>query len=179
VSAAPVESEIKLKAASPAAAREALARVGADLARARHLENNVVFQDAHGVLGAQASLLRLRRTPDISVLTFKGPRQIVDGVKSREEIEVDVSDADALQLILERLGYRTVFRYQKYREVYHWQDLEIVVDETPVGTFFEIEGPISAIHKAASALGYGPKDYITESYAALYVALGGEGDMVF
>ena len=69
--------------------------------------------------------------------------------------------ADAAQAILARLGFRAVFRYQKYRETYHWQDVEIVVDETPIGTFLEIEGRPEAIHAAAAALGRRPEDYIT------------------
>ncbi len=71
------------------------------------------------------------------------------------------------------------FRYQKYRETYHWRDVEIVVDETPIGTFLEIEGPPATIHEAARALGRARADYIAESYAALFLASGGTGDMVF
>jgi adenylate cyclase class 2 len=72
-----------------------------------------------------------------------------------------------------------VFRYQKYRETYAWKDVEIVVDETPIGTFLEIEGPLEGIHAAAAALGYGRDDYVTDSYAGLFFASGGTGDMVF
>ena len=72
-----------------------------------------------------------------------------------------------------------MFRYQKYREVYRWNDVEVVVDETPIGSFLEIEGDLAAIHAAAADLGYGPADYIRESYAALFLAGGGRGDMLF
>ena len=54
-----------------------------------------------------------------------------------------------------------------------------MIDETPIGTFLEIEGPVSAIHEAARALGRGPADYIADSYAALFFASGGTGDMIF
>jgi hypothetical protein len=57
--------------------------------------------------------------------------------------------------------------------------VEIVVDETPIGTFLEIEGPVAAIHEAARALGRGPADYVGASYVALFAAAGGTGDMVF
>jgi adenylate cyclase class 2 len=55
----------------------------------------------------------------------------------------------------------------------------VVLDETPVGTYLEIEGPLETIHRAARALGRGPEDYLTDSYAALFFAAGGAGDMVF
>lgn len=174
-----VESEIKLRTAGAEPARQALARLGAALVRSRHFEDNVLFDDAHASLRARGSLLRLRRTSKGGVLTFKGPRRIVEGVKTREEIEASSSEPDALQAIVESLGLHPVFHYQKYRETYGWGDVEIVVDETPVGTFLELEGPLDAIHAAAAALGYGPADYITDSYAGLFLASGGTGDMVF
>jgi adenylate cyclase, class 2 len=174
-----VESEIKLRASGPEAARSAVAKLGARLVRARHFEDNVLFDDEHGRLGAGGRLLRLRRTPDGGRLTFKGPRLDSGEVKAREEIEVSVSEPDVLQSLLAAIGLRPVFRYQKYRETYSWKDVEIVVDETPVGTFLEIEGSVEEIHAAAAALGYRRADYVTDSYAGLFFAAGGRGDMVF
>ena len=106
-------------------------------------------------------------------------RSVVEGIRSREEIESEVGDADAVEAVLRALGFRPVFRYQKYRESYAWRDVEIVVDETPVGTFLEVEGSLATIHAAATALGFGPGDYMTDSYAGLFAAAGGSGDMVF
>jgi adenylate cyclase class 2 len=175
----PTETEIKLRMASPEAAREAVTRIGAELARPRHLEDNVLLDDERRTLRGRGNVLRLRRTPGEAVLTFKGPSQARPGVKTREEIETQVADADAAAYVLERLGFRRVFRYQKYREVYRWREQEIVVDETPIGTFLEIEGDVEGIHAAAAALGRAPSDFITDSYVGLFFASGGKGDMVF
>ena len=177
--AGPVETEIKLRMAAPEQARAAVARIGARLTRPRHFEDNLLLDDREGSLRAAGSILRLRRVPEGGVLTHKGPRLDVAGLKSREERETRVADPDALQQILEQLGLRPVFRYQKYRETHEWRGQEIVVDETPIGTFLEIEGPVATIHEAARALGRGPADYIADSYAALFLASGGTGDMVF
>ena len=177
--AAPVETEIKLRMAGPEAARAAVARLGARLKKARHFEDNLLLDDPAGSLRAAGSVLRLRRVPEGGVLTHKGPRLLEAGLKSREERETAVADPDVLQDILERLGLRPVFRYQKYREAYEWRGQEIVVDETPIGTFLEIEGDPAGIHGAASALGFGPGDYVTDSYLGLFLAAGGQGDMVF
>jgi adenylate cyclase class 2 len=174
-----VESEVKLSVQHPEEARAALARLGAHCVRKRHFEDNVLFDDAASSLVRRGQALRLRRTEAAGVLTHKGPRRDREGVKSRQEVETTVADPDALQAILQALGLRPVFRYQKYREVYRWQAVEIVLDETPIGTFLEVEGPPAEIHRAAAELGYGPADYIRESYAALFFARGGQGDMLF
>ena len=167
--------------AGPGPAREAVARLGATLVRARHFEDNVLLDDAGGALRSSGRALRVRRTEAGAVLTFKGKRRDREGVKSREEIEaaLPAREADALLAVLRNVGFTPVFRYQKYREVYRYADVEIVVDETPIGTFLEIEGALPTIHAAAAALGFGPADYLTDSYPALYAASGGKGDMVF
>ncbi len=177
--AGPVETEIKLRMAGPEAARAAVARLGARLQKPRHFEDNLLLDDRAGSLRAAGSILRLRRVPEGGILTHKGPRLSAAGLKSRVEREARVADPDALQEILEQLGLRKIFRYQKYRETYEWRGQEIVVDETPIGTFLEIEGDPEGIHAAASALGYGPSDYLSDSYAGLFLAAGGRGDMVF
>ena len=174
------ENEIKLRMTGPIAAREAVARIGAERRVARHLEDNVLLDDERSSIRTSGFLLRVRRCdPEEAVLTYKGAKSVVEGVRTREEIESTVGDAAAVQVILSRIGLRPTFRYQKYRETYAWQDVEIVVDETPVGTYLELEGPVASIHAAAAALGFGPADYITDSYFGLFLAAGGEGDMVF
>jgi adenylate cyclase class 2 len=160
-------------------AREALSRAGATLVRARHFEDNVLLDDAEGSLARSGRMLRLRRTPGGGTLTVKGPRKVEGGIKSRPELEAPISEPDALEAILAALGYRPTFRYQKYRETYTLGPVEVVVDETPVGAFLEIEGAPDDIKDAARALGFAPKDFIAESYFSLFVASGGHGDMVF
>ena len=46
----------------------------------------------------------------------------------------------SLLAILSQLGFRVWFRYEKYREEFVKDDVILAVDETPVGTFVEIEG---------------------------------------
>ena len=49
----------------------------------------------------------------------------------------------------------------------------VAIDDTPIGTFVEIEGDEAAIHALAARLGFAPADYITASYRALFVAAAG------
>ena len=175
----PTETEIKLRLPAARVGRDALRAAGASLVHPRELEDNLLFDDTGGALRASGGVLRLRRRPRGGVLTFKGPRSIVEGLKTRDEIETEVADPDALQLLIERLGFRPAFRYQKYRETWSYSGQEVVVDETPIGDFLEIEGDVEGIHRAAAGLGFTPADYVTESYVALFFAAGGQGDMVF
>ena len=175
----PRETEIKLRVVSGPAARETLRRLGAQLVRERHFEDNVLFDDERGTLRASGTVLRLRQTHHSAVLTFKGPRAIEDGVKSREERETAVESPEQVRAILGNLGYRPLFRYQKYRETWTHRGQEIEVDETPIGDFLEIEGDPEGIHAVAAELGFSPSDYVTESYVGLFFAGGGQGDMVF
>ncbi len=58
------------------------------------------------------------------------------------------------------------------------------LDETPIGVFLELEGPASAIDRAAQALGFEKRDYVLANYMTLYREFcqsGGEEprDMLF
>jgi adenylate cyclase class 2 len=175
----PTETEVKLRLAGPVAARKALARVGATLTRPRHFEDNVLFDDPAGSLQATGTVLRLRTTPHASLLTFKGPRRMEEGVKTREERETLVAEPAALRAILAQLGYQPVFRYQKYRESWRHRGQEILIDETPIGTYLEIEGDAAGIRRVTAELGHDPSEYLSESYVDLFFAQGGQGDLVF
>jgi adenylate cyclase class 2 len=176
---APTETEVKLRLASPEKARQRLVAIGAVLVRERHFEDNVLFDDPAGSLRVNGTLLRLRETPHGGVLTFKGPREVEAGIKSREERETAVDEPGQVRAILKNLGYRQVFRYQKYRESWTHRGQEIEIDETPIGCFLEIEGDPAGIAAVAAELGFQPSDYIAESYVGLFLASGGKGDMVF
>lgn len=175
----PIETEVKLRLPSAEAGRALLARLGARLEAERHFEDNRLFDDAQGTLIRQGCVLRVRRAGGRGVLTFKGPKRVVEGIRSREEIELEVSDADAFEQLLAAMGYRASFRYQKYREIYSYGEVEIVLDETPIGCFLEIEGKEAGIRATAAALGFSRADFVSESYVALFFAGGGTGDMLF
>ena len=144
----------------------------------RHLEDNILFDRNQGQLAKERMLLRMRTlkkadTPHEeikSILTFKGQPEVTDGAKKREEIECEISGADNLKTIFVKLGFETTFRYQKYRTIYRVSNvqLDICIDETPIGNFLELEGDILRIHEFATKLGYNRDDYITQSYVTLY-----------
>ena len=81
--------------------------------------------------------------------------------------------------ILGRIGYQPIFRYQKYRETWAHRGQEIVIDETPIGTWVEIEGDSDGIRAVTADLGHEPSEYLCDSYADLFFSQGGQGDMTF
>jgi adenylate cyclase, class 2 len=68
------------------------------------------------------------------------------------------------------LGLRSKFRYEKYRTTFRLRGVHLDLDETPVGTFLELEGLPESIDRVAGELGFSPKDYIRGTYYDLYAA---------
>ncbi len=102
------------------------------------------------------------------VLTFKGPKQ-VDDFKKREEVNLDVEDAEGTERLLNGLGYRRALAFNKRRERWDLEGCEVALDELPLlGTFVEIEGPdsqrIAAVQKS---LGLADAPHVMDSYASL------------
>ena len=164
---AKLEREIKLSFADPATARAAVLAIGASPLKARRLQHDCLLDTGDQQLLNHRSALRVRSENGRAVLTFKGPAE-ASSMKLREEIETEAADPVILLTILDRLGLRVSFRYEKYREEFASGDVVIAVDETPVGTFVEIEGSESGITRAAQALGRGPSAYIVDSYRGLF-----------
>ena len=163
-----LEREIKLRFDNPDQARAAVLAAGAAPMRGRRLQDDCLLDTPDERLRRRRSILRIRIESGKSLVTFKGPVQPA-ATKVREELETIVGDGPLLLRIFEDLGYRVWFRYQKYREEFVLDDVIVGVDETPVGTFVEIEGGDRGIAEMAVALGRGPDDYLLDSYRGLFV----------
>ncbi|MGA2113860.1 MAG: class IV adenylate cyclase [Bryobacteraceae bacterium] len=179
------ENEIKLAVADLAAVRGLLRQVGFRLAHRRVFEANTVFDTARLTLRRGCRLLRLRQAGRVVTLTFKG-RPLPGPHKNREELEIRLPDAARFAEILARLGYQAVFRYEKYRTEFRMEGETgmAMLDETPIGVYLELEGPPAWIDRTARRMGFGMSDYITASYARLYLDWRKQqglkpGDMVF
>ena len=89
-------------------------------------------------------------------------------MKTREEVQTGVESFELAIQLFDSLGYKPVFRYQKFREVWRVRDVEVVVDRTPIGSYFEIEGPVDVIRTVAHDLGMNMDQAIRQTYADLY-----------
>ncbi len=91
----------------------------------------------------EALRLRIRRSNNgiVSILTYKGPRKIIQGnIKSRIELETKINDPESMDNILKKLGFRKVLSFSKKRIVLIRDGVEVNVDELlGVGSFVEIE----------------------------------------
>jgi adenylate cyclase, class 2 len=130
-------------------------------------EINTLYDLAGQPLRKRGELLRLRKYGSGWVLTHKAKGR--EGRhKTRVENETKLADGAKMDLILTALGFAPTFRYEKFRA--EWSDGKghVVVDETPIGNFGEIEGPSRWIDRTARLLGIQREDYITDTYAALF-----------
>jgi adenylate cyclase class 2 len=164
-----LEVEIKLAVASASEGLERLQRAGFAPLHERAFEANSVFDTPSLDLIHSGRLLRLREFRGEALLTYKGPPE-PGPHKTRREIETRVEDGGAMRAVLEALGYQVVFRYEKYRTAFLRAGGagHAFLDETPIGSYLELEGPPEWIDAVAAELGFRPEDYITLSYGSLY-----------
>jgi adenylate cyclase class 2 len=112
--------------------------------------------------------------------------------KVRIETETQLSDGPALGAIFQQLGYSPVFRYEKFRT--EWSQVtstiegplfsgvpdsadfvspnprcHLVIDETPIGDYAELEGPPAWIDDTLFKLGVDPNTCLTDSYGKLFL----------
>ena len=163
------EIEVKFRISSVEEMLKVILNAGAVLEQETRFERNLRWDDPKETLTKTNQVLRLRDNGGVSVLTYKSEKQNDKGLADREEIETIVSNFENTRLILERLGFRIVFIYEKYRSIYHFNDTDLFLDHTPIGDYMEIEGPDGeAIRKAAESLGLNWDDRISKGYRNLF-----------
>jgi adenylate cyclase class 2 len=162
------ETEIKLYTPDHAEIETRLLAAGALLTAPRVYERNIRYEDAQNTLTDRRIVLRLRQDSRAR-LTYKEdlPDDDQDGL-SRYEAEVEVSDFAAMDTILRKLGYRPHMIYEKYRTTYMLDEAEIVLDETPLGNFVEIEAEKTTIQNVVRQIGLGDAPRMSGSYALLF-----------
>ena len=193
------EIEIKLRVKDVDAFCSRLKCLHAREISPRTYESNTLFDTPGQDLRRCGQLIRIRIEQPASsfgkkhpseatpaILTYKGPStssrklrnagirfEVRDHFKIKDEAEVSAANADEMARILHALGLQPVFRYEKFRTTYALpgiRGLKVELDETPIGIYVELEGPVKAIDRGARRLGYERKDYLTGTYGSLYLA---------
>lgn len=170
------EIELKFPVVHLTALQGRLEAAGFRVDTPRTFEHNTLYDTAERGLKGSGQLLRVRRYGARQTVTHK--RRPDEGeadsfYKVRIETESEVADGAALAEIFERLGFGPMFEYEKYRTEYSdpgTAGAHLVVDETPIGTYAELEGPTWWIDRMLVALEVDPATCLTESYGKLFLA---------
>lgn len=152
-----IEKKYRLEPADREAVLAALNEEGAEFV-GREFEENTIHSNAD--LRSKGAIVRIRKTENRSLLTFKRRIENEFDVKQQIEHEIEVSDAASAESIIAELGLKPVLVYEKYRDTWRFRSVEVVIDELPFGNYMEIEGSITAIKEAEMFLGL--EDLVTE-----------------
>ena len=165
------EIEAKLKVDSLEEIEHKLTGLGAEF-QAEQLQIDYFFDDVNSTLAKTDRCLRLRkqmvRKNESLFLTYKGAKE-KSNLKKRQEIELEIKDADSVRKLLSALGYEQCLVVEKKRRLWKLGDCEVALDRLSLlGDFVEIEGPdeekIATVQKS---LGLTDLPHIIESYASL------------
>ncbi len=149
-----IEAKWQADAGEHERVRKALRRAGAshiDTVR----ESNVLFDTPDQTLRLAGQVLRVRGLDDgRSLLTFKGPATYSEGIKTREEPELYLTDGDAMIAILNSLEFRVTLEYAKTRESWDCNGALVALDTLEFGRFVEIEGTEDQVRSTADLLAF-------------------------
>lgn len=172
------EIELKFPVADSEALQSRLAQLGFHLETPRTFEHNTLYDTPARSLRANRQILRIRQYGPLCTITHKrqpAANEPVDTTryKVRIETETTVAEGAALGEILKQLGYAPAFVYEKFRS--EWSQAlstevtaHLVIDETPIGTYAELEGPTAWIDETLARLGVEPATCLTDSYGKLF-----------
>jgi adenylate cyclase class 2 len=180
------EIELKFPVADPSAFQSMLPALGFHLDTSRTFESNTLYDTPGRDLRARKQLLRIRQYGSLWTVTHKRPAEPTEPsspsakYKVRVETETHVDDGEATAEIFANLGYLPVFRYEKYRTEWSQMPLfaaerpdgavgHLVVDETPIGNYAELEGPTDWIDSMLELLGVDALSCLTDSYGKLFL----------
>lgn len=137
---------------------------------------NEVFEENYlhrgGVLDERGAVLRLRKTNERTIFTYKEKVVNDSDFKHQIEFETEVSNVEATENIIEKLGYKLAVIYEKHRKTWHLGKTEVVLDELPFGYYMEIEGAVDDILAAEKLLGIEDLETEARGYPRLTLKYG-------
>src|SRR6266550_5874684 len=144
-----IEKKYRLSKKQREEVLQRLPKIGAKR-KGEEFEVNTLYAGDSLELGR--SVLRLRRVGARGILTYKERFPTRSSIKHQREDETQVDDPEAMELILEALGFTRALVYEKRRDTWRLGKIEIVIDELPFGLFMEIEGTEQGIRDVESKL---------------------------
>jgi adenylate cyclase class 2 len=167
-----IETEVKFRVRNAAEIERRLQTAGFRQQTPRTFERNILYDTPERRLRLERQILRIRQYGDKWVLTHKAlPAEGDAGLyKHRVETETTIGDGETVAAIFAALGFKPAFTYEKWRTEWADDTGHCVLDETPLGTYAEIEGPEDWINRTAAALGVDSSEFIGLSYGRLFEA---------
>jgi adenylate cyclase class 2 len=164
----PQETEVKIYVPNFEAVETHLRKFKAKQIQERIYERNMRYDTFDGSLSEKGIVLRLREDNGIK-LTYKTKGTLERGILTREELEVEVSDFDTMEAILEKFGFTRSMLYEKYRTVYALDNTQVMLDELPFGNFIEVEGDTQdEIERVLEKLNLQDVERRVDSYTKLF-----------
>ena len=170
------EIELKFPVPDTRALESRLRELGFRIDTPRTFEHNTLYDTPSRDLRARTEILRIRQYGPTWTVTHKGLSNTQTAEPSRYKVRIEtetaVTDGPALGHIFEQLGYTPAFTYEKYRTEWSHPDepsAHLVLDETPIGTYAELEGPPAWIDRTVTQLGIDSTTCITDSYGKLFL----------
>ena len=175
------EIELKFPVSDPEDLQTHLPSLGFHLVTPRTFEHNTLYDTPNRDLRARREILRIRQYGTLCTVTHKrqpDQQAPVDTTryKIRIETETAVTEPEALAEIFQQLGYSPVFVYEKFRSEWSYTlspdsatIAHLVIDETPIGNYAELEGPTSWIDQTLIELAIDPATCLTDSYGKLFL----------
>ena len=173
------EIELKFPVADPDALQSRLRYLGFHLVTPRTYEHNTLYDTPTRDLRARREVLRIRQYGPLCTVTHKrqaSQQPDTTRYKVRIETETIVAEREALAEIFRQIGYIPAFIYEKYRT--EWSQpigsnsdaaAHLVIDETPIGNYAELEGPTDWIDRTLVALDIDSSTCLTDSYGKLFL----------
>lgn len=151
------EVELKAVVDDVVACRKSVERSGGELSFEGKISDRR-YDFASGEISARDEILRTRTyvstTSRKTYLDWKGPTEVRDVYKVREEITTPVDDAGSLETILEKLGLTVTAEIDREIAQYQLGGATIRFEIYPrMDTLVEVEGEPSAIEAAVEAIG--------------------------
>ncbi len=172
------ETELKFVVDNIPAFHAAVDRLGLALKTPRTFEGNTLFDTPDRQLRAKRQILRLREYGGHFIVThkrMKDPTATDVRYKTRIETETDIEDGPAMAEVFCQLGFCPAFRYEKFRTEWDAPAIaghtggHLVLDETPIGTWAELEGEPAWIDSMLAQLGIPPEKCTVLSYGMLFL----------
>jgi adenylate cyclase, class 2 len=173
------EIELKFPVADPEPLQIRLPQMGFHLVTPRTFEHNTLYDTPNRDLRLRRQLLRIRQYGNLCTVTHKRQPDQQDPVdttryKIRIETETIIAEREAMAEVFGQLGYSPVFIYEKFRTEWSYSinpetTAHLVIDETPIGNYVELEGPTAWIDETLAMLNVDPATCITDSYGKLFL----------